>query len=217
MGAAVPPVTASIGASWTPWSRARPALRSKPVECKGSHVVAARDVIDQELGAGSFAARWHEAGGAWSPLVLPGAWYDANVLAKVIRGAAMQAGERPVALTARIARRNAEHDLTSIYRVFLRDASPQRLLALIPDLWRNYVAFADSRVIRNDPGYCVGHCIGVPSRLREWAEGIWLGFLPTAIQLAGGKNARGRTLGASAMDPSGRLYRMEFEYTYSVA
>lgn len=149
--------------------------------------------------------------------MLPGAWYDANVLARVIHDAATQAGERPAGLAARIARRNAERDLTSIYRVFLRDASPHRLLALLPQLWRNYVAFADSRVIRNDPGHFVGHCVGVPSRLREWAEGFWLGFLPTAIQLAGGKNAQGRALGASAIDPGGRLYRMELEFTYSVA
>ena len=121
-------------------------------------------------------------------------------------------------ITVEITRLNALEDLTSMYRFFLRIAAPQRVMGFTPRLWGTYVAFGEARAVTNEPGYYVGECTGIPHRLLEWTCGAWRGFVPTAIELSGGKDVRGTIRGTWPMDRvqggAGDLYRLELEVRY---
>src|SRR5262245_865851 len=127
---------------------------SEEYHVKGSHIAVANRWVDERLGDGAFSGKAQAIGAPWSrAVVLPGVWYDVEPLNELLAWASTRLGKPLRECAAEIAARNAKEDLTTIYRVFLRLAAPVRLLSQTPRLWRNYVRFADSTVIRNDPGH----------------------------------------------------------------
>jgi hypothetical protein len=154
---------------------------------KGSHITQVKRFVDAHLARGAFTRLALGAGGdaSWD-VVTVNAWYDAFVLQRVLEAVSCELDRSVVSIATEVARDNALADLTSIYRMFMRIAQPQRMLYFTPQLWRNYVNFGDSRAIRNDPGSYVGGTKGVPASLLDWVCGNWLGFIPTGIELAGG-------------------------------
>ena len=181
-------------------------------QVKGSHIVVARDWIDERLREGAFSMQAKLAGASWGEIILPGMWYPVEPLIKVLAWASPKVGRPVQEVAAEIAMGNARKDLTTIYRAFMRLASPVRLLRMTPMLWRNYVKFAEATVVQNDPGYYIGACTELPERFGDWAVGCWLGFLPVAIEMAGGKGVRAKLLDqVSELNGNLRL-RVEIKY-----
>ena len=178
---------------------------------KGSHIVQAQKWIDSRLGAGTFAELTSSAGDTWR-LILPMSWYDVDILSAVLVQAARRSGVSVEDMTTEIARMNAEADLASIYKFFMRVAQPERVLAHTPRLWRTYVSFGEAKAIQNKRGHYIGQGDGFEPNLVDWACGCWLGFIPTAIRMSGGKDPRGIVL-KKWRDMSGR-YSAQFEVTY---
>jgi hypothetical protein len=117
------------------------------------------------------------------------------------------------AVVAEITTLNAKKDLTTVYRAFMRVAGPHLLLRAVSAMWRNYVAFAEASVVRNDQGFFVGDCHGMPFPLMDWACGGVQGFLTTAIEMAGGHNCESR-VSERGIEPNGELawFRTEVRY-----
>jgi len=179
---------------------------------KGSHLIQAKELLDARLGSGTYERLMTEERGQVSPL-LPGTWYEVAPLVRTLRRAGRDLHLDLESLTAEVARRNAFSDLPSIYRVFLRIAQPRRLLMFVPQLWRTYVDFGEGRVIENEVGRFIGQCDGIPEDLQEWGCGCWLGFLPAAVELCGGKTKRAKVL-RSWRDGSGyHSFQLEIVYT----
>ena len=151
---------------------------------KGSHLVLVSEWVDRHLGDGAFTRM---TGDRWG-VVLPVAWYEVDALLDVYAEASRRTQKPIDEIAADIARLNAERDLTSIYRLFLRIAQPQRVLSHTPRLWRTYVSFADARALKNDRGHYIGQGSGFTPKQIDWACGCWYGFIPTAVRLSGGKD-----------------------------
>jgi hypothetical protein len=179
---------------------------------KGSHVMQAREWIDAKLGAGTFTSLVQGKGAIDNPILLPGTWYDVLPLVEALEVVGKQVNRSVHDMTAEIARQNALRDLTTMYRVFLRIAAPVRVMSFTPRLWGNYVAFGQASAIRNEPTHYIGECSGVPSRLLDWASGAWCGFVPAAIEVAGGKDAVGRITGV--WREPGDMRRLQCEVRY---
>jgi hypothetical protein len=181
---------------------------------KGSHVMQARSWIDKQLGPGSFDALVDSIvpGEIDAKILLPGSWYSVGPLIKVFQEAARRLNSTVHDVTREIARQNAFNDLTTLYRVFLRIAAPVRVMSFTPRLWSNYVAFGEAVAIRNDPGYYIGECTGVPMEYLEWSCGAWCGFVPAAIEVAGGASARPRILGTWRESDGSRRLQCEVRY-----
>jgi hypothetical protein len=162
-----------------------------PRTVKGSHVLQVKAWIDRHLGTDLFGELTKHAGEHWA-VILPVAWYEVDVVNEVMHQASQRSGISVEEISTEVCQLNAERDLTSIYRIFLRVAQPQRVLDQTPKLWRTYVSFAEARAIRNDKGHYVGQGDGYSEELVDWACGCWLGFIPTTIRLAGGKSPRSR-------------------------
>ena len=179
---------------------------------KGSHLIQARGWIDEALGEGAFRKLVDEIAAPISPVLLPGTWYDVEGLVRVLATAALKLGRSVEDITAEIARRNALADLTTIYRIFLRIAAPARVLGQAPRLWSTYVAFGDARAVVNEPGHFIGEGSGIPTHLLDWTCGAWRGFLPAAVELAGGKSAIGKIV--SRDTGADGLARLRYELNY---
>jgi len=152
---------------------------------KGSHIAQAERWVDTRLGTGTFKALTKMAGENWR-VILPMAWYEVDVLQAALEQVSARLQISVEDITTEVARSNAEADLTSIYRVFLRVAQPQRVLSMTPRLWSTYVKFGAATAIENEKGHYVGQGDGFDERLLGWACGCWRGFIPATIKVAGG-------------------------------
>lgn len=177
-----------------PMAGAATSRRAEPqaeYRAKGSHLIQAAKWVDERLGEGTFRSLAEDKGVQAVGILLPGTWYSVEPLVDMLEDVAAHVGRSVQDITCEIARQNALEDLTTMYRVFLRIAAPQRVMGFTPNLWRTYVAFGDASAIENEPGNYLGECTGIPDHLIAWSCGAWLGFVPTAIELAGGKNPSG--------------------------
>lgn len=157
---------------------------------KGTHVNTAKAWVNERQGEGSFAKHGRSLRVDWAGRVLPSTWYSLFELVRIVEQALHEIPDESVmSAFVQIARKNALDDLTSIYRAFLRLAGPKGLLNATPALWNAYCSFGDVVKIRNEAGISVVECHGIPPLLVEWACGAWTGFIPTAAEVAGGKNA----------------------------
>jgi len=179
---------------------------------KGSHVAQAMRWVDERLGPNTFKEKATAIDGVRWGLILPGSWYSVDVLLAVLRRTCTQVDVSVEDATTEIARLNAESDLTSMYRFFMRIAQPQRVLSFTPKLWRTYVSFGDSSALTNDKGHYVGQGEGFREDHVDWVCGCWRGFIPAAIELAGGTVERSTILKRWRM-PNGR-YAVQFEASY---
>jgi len=153
---------------------------------KGSHIVAASRWVDQQLGAGTFLSLTQHAGDNWK-ILLPMAWYEIDTLRDALEVAGKHLDRSIEDVTTEIATLNAETDLRSLYRVFLRVAQPQIVLSQTPRLWTTYVKFGSARAVQNEKGHYVGQGEGFDEKLLGWACGCWRGFIPATIIVAGGR------------------------------
>jgi hypothetical protein len=153
---------------------------------KGSHIVAAETWVDTRLGKGTLKQLTENAGQNWR-IILPVAWYEIDVLHDALEEVSRRVDLSVEDITTQLARLNAESDLRSIYKVFLRVAQPQRVLSMTPRLWTTYVRFGSATAITNEKGLYVGQGDGFDQRLLGWGCGCWRGFIPATIEVAGGR------------------------------
>lgn len=185
----------------------------KPFRTKGSHIVVASEWVDGKLGPNAFQRLLTEskAPAEWFNPRLISSWYSVDVLLPVLRLASQKLSMELVDVCTEIARQNALKDLRGVYSIFLRVLNPVNLLRFTPALWRNYVDFAEAKAVENRHGFFVGECTGFPERFMEWVCGDWLGFIPTGIELAGGRIAKSFISHKQASDRG--LVRLEVHWT----
>jgi phage terminase large subunit-like protein len=175
---------------------------------KGSHIIVVSEWCDETLGPGTFSRLTKDCWG----VVVPVGWYEVETLFDVYAEISRRTNRTVGDIACEIASLNAERDLTTIYRIFLRMAQPQRVLSYGARLWRTYASFGETRIIKNDTGVYVGEASGFTDRQIEWASGCWNGFVPTAIRVSGGKNIRASV--EKKVDDSG-LWSLTFTAKYS--
>lgn len=180
---------------------------------KGTHVLMARKWVDQTLGEGSFTKLATEIA-EWPAAILPSSWYPVTPVAGAIASAARRAKMSVEDASTHIAEQNARADLTTVYRAFLRVAGPHMVMNATTALWRNYVAFADAKKLENVYGQYLGECRDIPNELLDWACGCWRGFVPTAIELAGGKNCKSRIVQRGPQEGSKEFSWLQLEVLY---
>ena len=184
---------------------------------KGSHVVMAAHWVDERLGAGTFKRLVGDSDREYQSVLLPVAWYNVDPLNETLKQVSLELKRSVGDMTMEIARLNALKDLTTMYRIFLKIAAPVRVMGFTPRLWSTYVRFGEARAVTNEPGHYLGECTGIPRRLLEWTGGAWRGFVPAAIELAGGRDVRGTITGTwpeGQMDGNDELYKLHCEVRY---
>lgn len=182
---------------------------------KGTHVRTSQQWVDERLGEGTFESLSRKYDVAWTT-VLPSGWYDIYSLMRVMNHAVKEAHSTIFDAYVEISRKNASSDLTTIYRAFLRLAGPKGLLGASPTLWKNYVRFGTVEKVTNEPGLHIAIGRGLPSELVDWASAAWHGFIPTAAEIAGGKNAKLEVIETGADeksdDPNMRYVKIRLTY-----
>jgi hypothetical protein len=178
---------------------------------KGSHIVAAQSWVDERLGSGTFNKLVQHAGDKWK-ILLPMGWYEIEPLHDALERVATRMDLSVEEVAAEIARLNAESDLRSIYKIFMRFAQPQLVLSQTPRLWTTYVKFGTAWALRNEKGHYVGQGDGFDERFLGWGCGCWFGFIPTAVSIAGGKVERSR-ISKRWRQPDG-TYSLQLEVIY---
>ena len=164
-------------------------------QVKGVSIMQVRAWIDERFGPGSFLEMARSRDLDWPERVLPGEWYPARTFVHALRRAAERLDDTSLEqLTAELSAINAKKDLTTIHKAFLWVASPRMFLRATPVVWGNYADFATVVDPHNEPGHYRVTLAEIPEDLLDWVAGAWLGFLPPALELAGGVNPQAKIL-----------------------
>jgi hypothetical protein len=182
-------------------------------EVKGPAIMGARDWLDARFGAGHFAKLAREQDPKFPERILPGDWYPVRPLVHALQRSVAQLDEfdglEP--FVTMLAGESAKQDLRGIYRAFLWVASPRMFLRAAPTIWGNYANFGVLGETENETGRYVVRIREIPRDLVEWLAGAWQGFLPPAVELAGGKHARASVL---ERKPGGAGWELHYQLTY---
>ncbi len=159
-------------------------------EIKGPGIMSARDWLDARFGPGYYVRTAREVDPEFPERILPGDWYPMKVAHHVLRAsyAKLDGYDSFERFIEELAIENAKNDLRGIYRAFLWVASPRMFLRAAPTIWANYANFGTLAQTENDAGRFVTRLTEIPREYVDWLAGAWKGFLPPAIELAGGKN-----------------------------
>jgi len=119
--------------------------------------------------------------------IIPVGWYPLALYARLLRAIdAVCGGGRDMQVLYELGRFSAEHDLTTIHRMFLRFANPAYIIEKTGELWRRFHDTGTWEVTR-EPG-------GVTAVLTGWGyvdEALCVqltGYTTRALELAGAKN-----------------------------
>jgi hypothetical protein len=118
--------------------------------------------------------------------VIPVGWYSLAMYARVIRALDKVHGRGDLALMKDLGRYEAEHDLKTIHRVFLRFTNPAFIVEKTSEYWRRFHDSGTWNVTRDDHGVSAvldgWGCIDT-ALCRELVA-----YLTRVLELAGAKN-----------------------------
>lgn len=159
-------------------------------QVKGMAIINARDWLDERLGAGWFTGQARTKDLEWPERVLPGDWYSVRTELHVFKRAHEQLDgfDSLEQLMATISKEVALNDLTGILRAFLWVASPRMFLRTAPMIWSTYANFTTIGDMNNDAGHFNVKVSDIPADIVTWVAAAWHGFLPPALELAGGQD-----------------------------
>lgn len=188
-------------------------MSSDKPEVKGPAIMGGRDWLDARFGPGHFLQLARELDPDFPERILPGDWYPARPLVHALQRSVAELDEYDELepFVQMLAGESARQDLRGIYRAFLWVASPRMFLRAAPTVWANYANFGVLGEIENEPGRFVVRISEIPRDLVEWLAGAWQGFLPPAVELAGGKNPRATVL---ERKPGGAGWEIRYQLTY---
>lgn len=83
----------------------------------------------------------------------------------------------------------ADRDMSGVYRVLLRLASPRRAVERIPRIFMQYVDFGDIGGSLTSDTRFEGVISGIPQPVCPWIQGVFEGFTPVVLRRAGATQA----------------------------
>lgn len=183
-------------------------------QTKGMAIINIRNWLDERLGDGWFSRSARARDSDWPERVLPGDWYPVRTCYRVYEDAyeELDSFESLEELMALVSAEVALNDLNGILRAFLWAASPKMFLRTSPKIWATYANFSSVDIVVNDSGHYRAKISEIPRDLVPWVAAAWRGFLPPALELAGGKNPRASV---NERSPSGgNSWQLVYEIQY---
>jgi hypothetical protein len=157
---------------------------------KGVGFVNVRAFAVERFGAGGYTAvteRLTPADRAELDSVVPVGWYSLGLYARVIRALDEVHGYGDLSLVLQLGRYEAERDLTTIHRVFLRLANPAYVVEKFGDYWRRFHDSGRWELIRESDTQVSGY-------LDEWGYvdhalcRELVGYMGRLLELVGARN-----------------------------
>jgi hypothetical protein len=187
---------------------------------RGLVFVGARDYYDAVVPGGAAAVAQQldrETAAFFEQIFLGSAMYDIMPILKISAVAARIAGTAHMDFVRANAIWLAEHDLTGVYKLFVRALPPDAVALRLPKLALKYFDFGEAETRKQGERCCIGEMRGIPAALVPWIDACVQGYVRTALTIAGAKNARARLL---ETEPNGHgrdnaLSTLKFELRWS--
>jgi hypothetical protein len=170
----------------------KPSFAPADARTKGINFVNARSFVEQRHGG---AAGWQAVLERLAPRdleplreIVAVGWYSLGLYARVIRCIDDTHGQGDLATLTELGRFEAERDLTTIHRVFLRLLNPVILLGKAAEYWHRHHDRGTWRIVRPAPNEAIGHLDGWGVDEALCAD--LTAYLERAFQLAGARGLR---------------------------
>lgn len=161
-----------------------------PLHVKGGIYLGTRKYFDEAV-PGGFATLLEVLGpGPLSEFIgqgfLPVGWYDALAIPALVRAEAEATGRTVRAYLRERASFQARHDISGVYRVLLKLASPEAVAVRLPRLTTQIFDFGTVEA-KADHGHMIATFTGHPAALFEWYANAFNVYSETALKLAGAR------------------------------
>lgn len=120
---------------------------------------------------------------------LPSSMYDIYPLLDAGAGGARIAGKAYRTFVREGAAYQADRDMSGVYRVLLRLASPRLVIDRVPRIFMQYVDFGSMNGSLTGETRFEGAVRGMPQAVCPWIQGVLEGFVPVVLQRAGAREA----------------------------
>ena len=164
---------------------------------RGLVFVGARDYYDAVVPGGAAAVAQQldrETATFFEQIFLGSAMYDVMPILTISAVAARLAGTPHMDFVRGNSVWLAEHDLSGVYKLFIRSLPPEAVALRLPKLALKYFDFGEAETRAQGERCCIGEMRGIPAALVPWLHACVQGYARTALIIAGAKNAHARLL-----------------------
>jgi hypothetical protein len=137
---------------------------------------------------------------------LAGSWYDVGPSILLTQAAAVVAGVAHLDLLRQQARAQAERDIHGVYRLLLKLARPEMIMARLPRAAGRYFDFVRAEVSELRPGCWESRAHGVPAMAQHSYMAGTEAFVVKALELSGAKEVKHRWL---PPEPEGQAHGVD--------
>ncbi|MCP4899554.1 MAG: hypothetical protein GY906_21520 [bacterium] len=120
---------------------------------------------------------------------LPSGWYSFENYVDLLETIDRVCGKGDGSLFRGMASQVAQDDLSTIYRAFIRVASPAFVLKKASHIWRQYYDSGDLQVLKDQPGEVLLEVCDMPNPQTAHCESI-SGWVEQCVRMTGAANAK---------------------------
>ncbi len=147
---------------------------------------------------------------------LPVGWYDAIPLYAFAKAIAQSEKRSVEEFLHERTIQAARTDLTGMYKLILRVASPDMVASRLQRATSRYFDFGVSEVVESAPGRSSGKFSGVPRPVGEWCAAVFPGYAVEVLKVAGAKmpNARVDALESTGLQEGVELVALRIHLSW---
>lgn len=158
-------------------------------QTKGIGFVNVRTFVRDRFGSdawGELMQRFDTADREMLESVVPVGWYPLALYSTLINEVERVHGRGDRVLMEQLGMYEAEHDLKTVHRIFLRMANPAFIIEQVANYWARFHDTGEWQVVRHDPHHATGNLRNwgvVDAALCQEAQG----YIKRALELVGAK------------------------------
>lgn len=193
------------------------AVGQSPFRARGLLYQGARDFYETIVPGGAAAVRGMldpELGAFFAQMFTPSLLFDALPIVAISAGVARALKQPHYDLVRQNARWLAERDIRGVHRLLLGVLSPSTVAQRLPRAALRYFDFGKAEAAMVGDKTCDARQYEIPAYLAAWFVAAVEGFVPVALQKAGGKMPRVRSTGASAAKAPETPITLGFEFSW---
>ncbi len=149
---------------------------------RGTGVINIKKLIEKNCGNGTFD-KWAKAfDPKWDGYLLATAWYSMDMIMFIIEQYKKETGRPFEECAKEIGKFTIQSDLSGVYKMFMTENDPQKLLAMFPIMGSRYHNFLTITPVENSKGNFICD-FRLPSIYKKWNIGVVQGRISGILEV----------------------------------
>ena len=149
---------------------------------RGTGVINIKKLIDKNFGIGVFDRWAMEYDHKWEGFLLATAWYKMDMIMFIVDKYKNESGRTFEECAKEIGKYSIQSDLLGVYKMFMTERDPQKILDLFPLMGSRYHNFLTTTHVENTKGNFICD-FRLPSIYRKWNIGVVQGRIEGVLEI----------------------------------